>query len=61
MLAGHMDEIGFMVKYITKAIIRFIPLGRLMLLLGQRVVIFIHILEKWLALLGQKPPHLLPV
>ncbi|MEN6393919.1 MAG: peptidase M28, partial [Anaerolineaceae bacterium] len=42
MLAGHMDEIGFMVKYITEeGFLRFIPLGGWFdqVLLGQRVVV----------------------
>ena len=42
MLAAHMDEIGFMVKLITKdGFIRFLPLGGWFdqVLLGQRVVI----------------------
>ena len=41
MLAGHMDEIGFMVKHITKeGFMRFIPLGGWndQVLLGQREV-----------------------
>lgn len=43
MLVGHMDEIGFMVKHITKeGFIHFLPLGGWFdqVLLGQRVVIF---------------------
>ncbi|MCJ7622003.1 MAG: peptidase M28, partial [Anaerolineaceae bacterium] len=42
MLAGHMDEIGFMVKHITdEGFIKFLPLGGWFdqVLLGQRVVI----------------------
>jgi putative aminopeptidase FrvX len=61
MLAGHMDEIGFMVKYITdEGFIKFIPLGGWFdqVLLGQRVVI-----KTWkgdvIGVIGAKPPHLL--
>ena len=42
MLAGHMDEIGFMVKHITEeGFIKFLPLGGWFdqVLLGQRVII----------------------
>ena len=42
MLAGHLDEIGFMVKYITgEGFIKFLPLGGWFdqVLLGQRVVV----------------------
>jgi len=42
MLAGHMDEIGFMVKQITKeGFLKFLPLGGWFdqVLLGQRVLI----------------------
>jgi putative aminopeptidase FrvX len=62
MLAGHMDEIGFMVKYITPdGFIRFIPLGGWsdQVLLGQRVVIYTHLGEV-VGTFGSKPPHLLP-
>ena len=62
MLAGHMDEIGFMVKHITKeGFIRFIPLGGWFdqVLLGQRVVIYTRHGEV-VGTFGTKPPHLLP-
>jgi putative aminopeptidase FrvX len=62
MLAGHMDEIGFMVKYITpEGFIRFIPLGGWFdqVLLGQRVVIYTRKGEV-VGTFGAKPPHLLP-
>jgi putative aminopeptidase FrvX len=61
MLAGHMDEIGFMVKHITKeGFIRFIPLGGWFdqVLLGQRVVILTGKGEV-VGVIGVKPPHLL--
>ena len=61
MLAGHMDEIGFMVKLITKeGFIRFLPLGGWFdqVLLGQRVVIKTTSGDV-LGVIGAKPPHLL--
>lgn len=61
MLAGHMDEIGFMVKHITKeGFIKFVPLGGWFdqVLLGQRVVI--HTRQKEvIGVIGVKPPHML--
>lgn len=62
MLAGHMDEIGFMVKHITKeGFIHFIPLGGWFdqVLLGQRVVIHTRQGEV-VGTFGSKPPHLIP-
>ncbi|UCD41564.1 MAG: M42 family metallopeptidase [Chloroflexota bacterium] len=62
MLAGHMDEIGFMVKHITKeGFIHFLPLGGWFdqVLLGQRVVINTRQGEV-VGVIGAKPPHLLP-
>jgi endoglucanase len=62
MLAGHMDEIGFMVKHITKeGFIKFIPLGGWFdqVLLGQRVIIKTHQGDV-VGVIGAKPPHLLP-
>jgi len=62
MLAGHMDEIGFMVKLITEeGFIRFLPLGGWwdQVLLAQRVVIKTREGEV-LGIIGAKPPHLLP-
>ena len=61
MLAGHMDEIGFMVKQITKeGFIRFIPLGGWFdqVLLGQRVLIK-TVKGDLTGVIGAKPPHLL--
>ncbi|WP_376791211.1 M42 family metallopeptidase [Thermoflexus sp.] len=61
MLAAHMDEIGFMVKYITQeGFIRFTPLGGWFdqVLLGQRVVIKTHKGDV-VGVIGAKPPHLL--
>jgi endoglucanase len=62
MLAGHMDEIGFMVKHITpEGFIKFIPLGGWFdqVLLGQRVIIQTAKGDV-VGVIGAKPPHLLP-
>lgn len=62
MLAGHMDEIGFMVKQITpEGFIKFLPLGGWFdqVLLGQRVIIHTSKGEL-VGVIGAKPPHLLP-
>jgi putative aminopeptidase FrvX len=62
MLAGHMDEIGFMVKQITpEGFIKFLPLGGWFdqVLLGQRVIIHTRRGEV-IGVIGAKPPHLLP-
>ncbi|HNS51426.1 MAG TPA: M42 family metallopeptidase [Anaerolineae bacterium] len=61
MLAGHMDEIGFMVRMITKeGFIKFVPLGGWwdMVLLGHRVSIKTAKGDV-LGVLGAKPPHIL--
>jgi putative aminopeptidase FrvX len=61
MLAGHMDEIGFMVKQITpEGFIKFLPLGGWFdqVLLGQRVVIQTNQADV-VGVIGAKPPHLL--
>ena len=62
MLAGHMDEIGLMVKHITKeGFIKFLPLGGWFsqVLLGQRVIIKTSKSDV-VGIIGAKPPHLLP-
>lgn len=62
MLAGHMDEIGFMVKHVTAdGFIRFLPLGGWwdQVLLGHRVIIKAHTGDV-VGIIGAKPPHLLP-
>jgi putative aminopeptidase FrvX len=62
MLAGHMDEIGLMVKHITKeGFLKFLPLGGWFdqVLLGQRVVIKTKDGEV-VGVIGAKPPHLMP-
>lgn len=61
MLAGHMDEIGFMVKLITaEGYIKFLPLGGWFdqVLLGQRVIIKTR-LGDVVGVIGVKPPHML--
>jgi len=60
-LVGHMDEIGFMVKFITKeGFVRFTPLGGWwdQVLLGHRVRIRTN-KGSMLGVIGAKPPHLL--
>jgi putative aminopeptidase FrvX len=61
LLAGHMDEIGFMVKHITKeGFIKFTPLGGWwdQVLIAQRVVIKTHKGDV-IGVIGSKPPHLM--
>jgi putative aminopeptidase FrvX len=60
-LAGHMDEIGFMVKLITEeGFIRFTPLGGWwdQVLLAHRVLIKTN-KGNVMGVIGAKPPHLL--
>lgn len=61
MLAGHMDEIGFMVRHITEeGFLKFLQLGGWwdQVLLGQRVIIKTHKGDVP-GVIGAKPPHLL--
>ncbi|MBI2860041.1 MAG: M42 family metallopeptidase [Chloroflexi bacterium] len=61
-LAAHMDEIGFMVKHVTKeGFIKFTPLGGWwdQVLLAQRVSIRTRQGEVT-GVIGAKPPHVLP-
>lgn len=61
MLAGHMDEIGFMVKSVTpEGFLRFVPLGGWFdqVLLAQRVVVKTSSGDVP-GIIGSKPPHLL--
>jgi endoglucanase len=63
MVIGHMDEIGFMVKEITKeGYIKFLPLGGWWghVALGQRMRI-ITSKGPILGVIGSTPPHLLPM
>lgn len=62
MVVGHMDEIGFMVKEITKeGFIKFLPLGGWWghVALGQRMRI-ITAKGPVIGVVGSKPPHVLP-
>ena len=61
MLAAHMDEIGFMVKHITKeGFLKFTPLGGWsnQVLLGHRVVIGTAKGDVT-GVIGAKPPHMM--
>jgi putative aminopeptidase FrvX len=61
MLAGHMDEIGFMATLITKeGFVKFVPLGGWwdQVMLGHRVVVKTAKGDV-VGVLGAKPPHLL--
>lgn len=61
MLAGHMDEVAFMVKEVTKeGYLRFTPLGGWweQVLLSQRVTVVTE-QRKFTGVIGSKPPHLL--
>lgn len=61
MLAGHMDEVGFMVNGINKdGYLRFTPLGGWwdQVLLAQRVTVITE-KKKFTGVIGSKPPHLL--
>jgi endoglucanase len=61
MLAGHMDEIGFIVKLVTdEGFIKFSPLGGWWghVMLAQRVVIKTRKGDV-IGLIGSKPPHVL--
>jgi putative aminopeptidase FrvX len=62
MLAGHMDEVGFMVRQITKqGCLKFVPLGGWwdQVLLGQRVIVKTS-KGDIAGIIGAKPPHMLP-
>jgi putative aminopeptidase FrvX len=59
MLAAHMDEVGFLVKQITKeGFIKFIPVGGWWshVLLGQRVIVKTR-KGDMVGVVGSKPPH----
>ncbi|HEY6867553.1 MAG TPA: M42 family metallopeptidase [Candidatus Eisenbacteria bacterium] len=59
MLAGHLDEVGFMVKSITKeGFVKFLPLGGWWghVVLAQRLVIRTRKGDV-LGVVGSKPPH----
>ena len=59
MLAGHLDEVGFMVKSMTKeGFVKFLPLGGWWghVVLGQRLLIKTRKGDV-LGVVGSKPPH----
>jgi len=59
MLAGHLDEVGFMVKSITKeGFVKFLPLGGWWghVVLGQRLLIRTRQGDV-VGVVGSKPPH----
>ena len=61
MLAGHMDEVGFMVRQVTEqGYVKFVPLGGWwdQVLLAQQVVIKTSSGDVY-GLIGAKPPHIL--
>jgi putative aminopeptidase FrvX len=61
MLAGHMDEIGFMITHVTKeGFLKFLQLGGWwdQVLLGHRVIVKTHQGDR-VGVIGAKPPHIL--
>jgi endoglucanase len=59
MLAGHLDEVGFMVRSVTKeGFVKFLPLGGWWghVVLGQRLIIRTRKGDV-LGVVGSKPPH----
>ncbi|MEJ2747857.1 MAG: M42 family metallopeptidase [Anaerolineae bacterium] len=61
MLAGHMDEVGFMVAHVTKeGFLKLQPLGGWwdQVLLGHRVIVKTHKGDVT-GVIGAKPPHML--
>ena len=59
MLAGHLDEVGFLVKSVTKeGFVKFLPLGGWWghVVLGQRLIIKTRKGDV-LGVVGSKPPH----
>ena len=59
MLAGHLDEVGFLVKHVTKeGFVKFLPLGGWWghVVLGQRLVIQTR-RGPVVGVVGSKPPH----
>lgn len=61
MMAGHMDEIGFIIRHVTEeGFLKFIQLGGWwdQVLLGHRVIIKTHKGDV-VGVIGAKPPHML--
>lgn len=64
MIAGHLDEVGFMVSQIDeKGFIKFQTVGGWWshVMLAQRVTITTRKGEEIIGVIGSKPPHILPV
>ncbi len=62
MIAAHMDEIGFMVKYIDEqGFLRFVPIGGWFdqMALGQRVLVHTRDGGRLTGVIGAKPPHIM--
>ncbi|MBT9166670.1 MAG: putative aminopeptidase YsdC [Chloroflexi bacterium] len=62
MLDAHMDEVGFMIRWIEEdGFLRLTPLGEWdeRILLGHRITILTRDREKCLGLIGIAPPHIL--
>lgn len=63
LVAGHMDEVGFLVQNITpEGFLQFLPVGGWWEhnLLSQRVEILTRRGEKILGVIASRPPHFLP-
>lgn len=64
MIAGHLDEVGFMVTQIDdKGFVKFQTVGGWWshVMLSQRVTITTRKGEEIIGVIGSKPPHILPV
>ncbi len=62
LVAGHMDEIGFMVQNITQdGFLQFVPIGGWwsQMLLGQRVQVLNQRGDKIMGVIGSKPVHMM--
>jgi endoglucanase len=63
LVAGHMDEVGFLVQSITvDGFLQFVPVGAWWehTLLSQRVEVLTRSGAKVLGVIGSRPPHFLP-
>lgn len=63
LVAGHMDEVGFLVQSITSdGFLQFVPVGGWWehTLLSQRVEVLTRSGAKVLGVIGSRPPHFLP-
>ncbi|MFX1419963.1 MAG: M42 family metallopeptidase [Promethearchaeota archaeon] len=64
LLDAHIDEIGFMISYITeKGFLRFVPIGRwdIRILLGQSVILKSADGKIFNGIIGSLPPHITTV